>query len=171
MLSYVKKVVLVVSLAVASVSPAMAQQIEAPSGDVVLTVSGALSMTNDGDQLLLDLDMLMALPATTFETSTIWTEGVHQFKGVSLADFAASVGAEAGLFLATAINDYTVEIPFSDAVTGGPIIAYLMDGEAMSVRDKGPLWVIYPYDSNSLYRSEVVYSRSIWQLDRVEIVQ
>jgi hypothetical protein len=171
MLSHFKKITLGLSLAVGLVSISMAQEMAAPSGDVVLTVSGDLSMTNDGDQLLLDLDMLMALPATTFETSTIWTEGVHDFTGVSLADFAASIGVEAGHFLATAINDYTVEIPFSDAVAGGPIIAYLMDGEAMSVRDKGPLWVIYPYDSNSLYRSEVVYSRSIWQLDRVEIVQ
>ncbi len=171
MFSHFKKIALVLSLAVGLVSISMAQEMEAPSGDVVLTVSGDLSMTNDGDQLLLDLDMLMALPATTFETSTIWTEGVHDFTGVSLADFATSIGVEAGQFLATAINDYTVEIPFSDAVVDGPIIAYLMDGEAMSVRDKGPLWVIYPYDSNSLYRSEVVYSRSIWQLDRVEIVQ
>jgi hypothetical protein len=40
----------------------------------------------------------------------------------------------------------------------------------MSVRDKGPLWVIYPYDSDD-YRSEVIYSRSIWQLDRLEVVQ
>lgn len=171
MFSHFKKITLGLSLAVGLVSISMAQEMAAPSGDVVLAVSGDLSMTNDGDQLLLDLDMLMALPPTTFETSTIWTDGVHEFTGVSLADFAASIGVEAGQFLATAINDYTVEIPFSDAVADGPIIAYLMDGKAMSVRDKGPLWVIYPYDSNSLYRSEVVYSRSIWQLDRVKIVQ
>jgi hypothetical protein len=171
MFNHFKKFALGLSLAVGLVSISTAEGIGAPSGHVVLTVSGGPSMTNDGDQLLLDRDMLMALPATTFETSTIWTEGVHEFTGVSLADFAASIGVETGRFLATAINDYTVEIPFSDAVADGPIIAYLMDGEAMSVRDKGPLWVIYPYDSNSLYRSEVVYSRSIWQLDRVEIVQ
>jgi hypothetical protein len=46
-----------------------------------------------------------------------------------------------------------------------------MDGNAMSVRDKGPLWVIYPYDSDAAYRTEVIYSRSIWQLDRLEVVQ
>ena len=72
---------------------------------------------------------------------------------------------------ATAINDYTVEIPVSDAVEGGPIIAYSVDGKPMSVRDKGPLWVIYPYDSGAQYRSEVIYSRSIWQLDRIEVVK
>jgi hypothetical protein len=38
----------------------------------------------------------------------------------------------------------------------------------MSLRDKGPLWIIYPYDSKSDFRTEVVYSRSIWQRDRLE---
>ena len=30
-----------------------------------------------------DLDMLKALPVTTFRTSTVWTEGVSEFTGVS----------------------------------------------------------------------------------------
>ncbi|RYH00523.1 oxidoreductase, partial [Salipiger sp. IMCC34102] len=76
---------------------------------------------------------------------------------------------DGGTLLATAINDYTVEIPVSDAVEGGPIIAYQMDGAEMQVRDKGPLWIVYPYDDTPEYRSEVIYSRSIWQLDRIEV--
>lgn len=137
----------------------------------LLTVSGDITVAADDGVLALDLEALMALPATTFETTTIWTDGVHTFTGVSLADLAAELGVQDGQFVATAINDYAIEIPMSDAVEGGPIIAYLMDGEEMTVRDKGPLWVIYPYDSNADYRTEVVFSRSIWQLDRLEIVQ
>jgi hypothetical protein len=151
--------------------PAAAQDLGAPTGEAILTVSGDISVTNVGDKLVLDREMLAALPATIVETSTIWTDGVHSFTGVSLADLAALSGMETVTFLATAINDYTVEIPWTDATEGGPIIAYLMDDAPMSVRDKGPLWVIYPYDSKSDYRSEVIYSRSIWQLDRLEIVQ
>lgn len=158
-------------LAACLATATIAEDLGTPSGDIILTVSGELFVTNDDEGLVFDRDMLMALPATTFETSTIWTDGVHSFTGVALVDFAAALGVETGRFVATAINDYAIEIPVSDAVMGGPMIAYLMDGAEMSVRDKGPLWVIYPYDSNSAYRSEVIYSRSIWQLDRVEIVQ
>ena len=57
----------------------------------------------------------------------------------------------------------------SDAVEGGPIIAYYTNGEEMSRRDKGPLWVVYPYDSDIAYQTELVYSRSIWQLDRISV--
>ena len=39
----------------------------------------------------------------------------------------------------------------------------------MSVREKGPLWVIYPFDSDPEYQTEVIYSRSIWQLDRIVV--
>ena len=139
----------------------------ATAPDILLTVSGDVDAA--AQTLTFDRAALMALPTTTIETSTIWTEGTHSFTGVSLADLMAQVGVTDGTLLATAINDYTVEIPVSDAVAGGPIVAYLMDGEEMPVRDKGPLWIVYPYDSSADYRSEVVYSRSIWQLDRIEV--
>jgi hypothetical protein len=38
----------------------------------------------------------------------------------------------------------------------------------MSIREKGPLWLVYPYDLNKAYQSETIYSRSIWQLVRID---
>ena len=90
-------------------------------------------------------------------------------KGVELATLLAALGAEGTVLLAIAHNDYAVDIPVSDAVAGGPVVAYLRNGAAMSMRDKGPLWVIYPFDSKPEYQSELIYSRSIWQLDRIEV--
>ena len=93
-----------------------------------------------------------------------------QFQGVSLHLITDLLGVEDGTLLATALNDYSVEIPVSDAVAGGPIIAYARDGVEMSVRDKGPLWIIYPFDSDPRYQTAVVLSRSIWQLDRIDVL-
>ena len=134
---------------------------------ILLTISGDVHAAEK--PLTFDREALMALPVTTIETSTIWTEGTHSFTGVALSDLMNLLGVDGGTLLATAINDYTVEIPVSDAVEGGPIVAYLMDGAEMQVRDKGPLWIVYPYDANADYRSEVIYARSIWQLDRIEV--
>ncbi|SMY07660.1 molybdopterin-dependent oxidoreductase [Flavimaricola marinus] len=142
----------------------------APTGEVVLRISGADLPHNVDDALAFDMEMLRDIEATEVETSTIWTDGVQTFVGVSLAAMMEHIGVEDGMLFATAINDYTVEIPVSDAVEGGPIIAYEQNGRPMSVRDKGPLWIVYPFDSSAEYRTEVVYSRSIWQLDRIEIV-
>ena len=148
-----------------------ASPIEQPSNEVVLTVTGEIAHTNADNTAVFDMDMLMKMETVTINTSTIWTEGVQVFEGVSLHDLFEALGVAEGTMLAIAINDYKVEIPVSDASVDGPIIAYKLNGEMMSVRDKGPLWVVYPYDSNPAYRSEVIYSRSIWQLDRLEFVK
>ena len=118
-----------------------------------------------------DLAALEAMPAVEFTTTTTWTDGPQTFTGVSLADFLKSNSLGEGTIRAYAINNYSVDIPSSDAIQGGPIIAYRRNGELMSVRDKGPLWIVYPYDSDPEYQSEVIYSRSIWQLDRLEFVE
>ncbi|WP_092063264.1 molybdopterin-dependent oxidoreductase [Poseidonocella pacifica] len=115
------------------------------------------------------LAQLELLPVTSFETSTIWTVGSHRFTGVSLADLAAHLGIVTGELLATAINDYHITIPLEDAVTPGPIIAYEIDGEPMPRREKGPLWIVYPYDMIPAYQTETIYSRSIWQLVRLDV--
>lgn len=148
-----------------------AESLPAPTGPVILTVTGDIETTNVAETLQFDIASLKSLDETVIETTTIWTEGLHKFQGVSLAKLKDVVGMESGTFFAKAINDYTIEIPVSDAAEGGPIIAYLMDDEEMSIRHKGPLWVIYPYDSSPNFRSEVIYARSIWQLDRIEVVQ
>lgn len=156
------------ALACVTATTAFAQPVPAPSETPILTVSGQLETTNVGDTVVFDANTLADLGTVTIETNTIWTEGVSTFEGVPLKTLVDLAGVDGGRLLASAINNYQVEIPVSDAVEGGPIIAFLMNGERMSVRDKGPLWVIYPYDQNADYRSEVTYSRSIWQVDRIE---
>ena len=146
-----------------------AGELEGPTGPVLLTISGAIENTNGDGTAAFDLDMLRALGATDVTTETIWTPGTITFTGVELKTLLDHVGATGSEIDATAINDYTVVIPVSDAVEEGPIVAYEMDGKLMSRRDKGPLWLIYPYSSNAEYRTEVIYSRSIWQLDRMAI--
>lgn len=152
-------------------APLQAQEIPPPQGPVILRITGDIAVTNVDDALEFDRETFAALDDTLIETSTIWTEGRHSFQGVSLHTLTELLGVTEGTLLASAINDYTVEIPVSDAVPGGPIIAYRLNGDEMSVRDKGPLWVIYPYDSSPEYRTAVINARSIWQLDRLKVVQ
>ena len=142
-----------------------------PTGRVVLTVSGKISVTNSGDTARFDMEMLRALPAQSFSTTTLWTEGVHEFTGVPLAVLLQELGISGSTVDAWAINDYLAEFDVSELEPNVPIIAYAMDGQPMPRRDKGPLWIVYPYDSSDHYRTEVVYSRSVWQLDRLDVLE
>lgn len=171
MFELIVKTGLGLALALGFAMSASASDIAAPTGAPVLTISGDIDTTNVGDALVFDAESLAALGTVAIETTTIWTDGVNTFEGVPLKTLVDLIGAEDGQLRASAINDYTVEVPVSDAVENGPIVAYALNGEPMSVRDKGPLWIIYPYDQNADYRTELVYSRSIWQLDRIEVVR
>lgn len=130
-------------------------------------------LTVEGPQEVLtyDLAALEAMEARQFDTTTIWTSGSSTFQGVPLRLLLDEAGITEGSVVATAINDYAIEIPVDEVGEDYPIVAYRMDGATMSVRDKGPLWLVYPYDSDAAFRSETVYSRSIWQLDRLSIPQ
>ena len=141
----------------------MAIATAANAGEILLDVS-------IGDQKhKYTLEDLQALPSTDFVTSTIWTEGPQVFEGVLLKELLDKLNVTEGEIEATAINDYSVTLPVSDATADGPIVAYLTNGSLMSRRGKGPLWIVYPYDSNPMYKTETIYSRSIWQLDRIAV--
>lgn len=146
-----------------------AAELASPAGKPVLTVTGAIGIRNTPEAAVFDLVMLQALPRASFTTRTIWTDGPVAFEGVRMKDLLAALGVTDGTLHAIALNDYAVDIPVSDATADGPVIAYAVDGHALPVRSRGPLWIVYPYDARADYRSEVVYSRSIWQLNRIDV--
>ncbi|WP_420567194.1 molybdopterin-dependent oxidoreductase [Thalassovita sp.] len=115
------------------------------------------------------LDEVQSLPAAEFHTTTIWTDGVQRFRGVWLSDLLAHLEIFEGQLDFSALNEYLIEIPFEDIVPGGPLVAYEWNGKPMSPRDKGPLWVVFPYDSDAKFQTESIYAQSIWQLDRIEV--
>jgi len=138
---------------------------------VTLAEEALLTLTMGDSTRTYDRAALEALGETEFTTTTIWTEGPQTFTGVPLNVLLADAGIATGTLSARAINDYAVEIPVDEALEDGPIVAYTRNGAPMSVRDKGPLWLVYPYDSDPAFQTEVVFSRSIWQLDRLEATQ
>lgn len=164
-----RRVFLSVVFAFCLYAPASADNLKAPTGEVVLTLTGKLGATNQGQTAVFDLAMLREMGEVTVETTTPWTEGVQSFTGVPLGALLMSVGATEGTLYAKAINDYAVEIPISEGLSSGPIIAYARNGKPMSVREKGPLWIVYPYDADAKWRTEAIYSYSIWQLVSIEV--
>jgi hypothetical protein len=114
---------------------------------------------------------LMELPQVTFATSTIWTDATTQFSGPSLASVLAAAGAVDGDIRLTAINDYQVDIPRVWVEPASPIIATRIDGAPFGIREKGPLWLVFPFDSDDRFQTEEVYSFSIWQLTQIQIIK
>lgn len=146
--------------------PALA--LDAPKERPILTVSGKIAVKNAGDVARFDMKMLEALPQQTFTTRTPWYDKPVKFTGPLLADVLAAVKASGASVNAIAINDYKISIPMGDTKFK-PIVARLLDDQPMPVREKGPLFVVYPFDSSAELRSSTYYERSIWQLKTLEV--
>lgn len=144
----------------------LAADLQPSNGPVVLTVDGNIQNRNQGDAAVFSLADLSAMPQHSLEMETPWTEGEHVFSGVLLRDLLDRVGARGKSIAATALNDYRSEIPVEDAYEHDVILALTRDGEFMSVRDKGPVWVLYP-DAAALPNE--FRRRMIWQLKEIEI--
>nr|WP_130483365.1 molybdopterin-dependent oxidoreductase [Sphaerotilus mobilis] len=140
-----------------------------PKGRVVLTVSGKISKANAAGKVEFDMEMLAALPQHSFTTMTPWYKEPRKFTGPLLRDVLAAAGVQGKVIKAVALNDYKAELPVDDSIRFPVVLARLMDDKPMPVRDKGPLFIVYPYDSQETLRSERYYNRSAWQLKSLEI--
>ncbi len=153
-----------VSVALFMTGAAQAQILPPPTGNVVLTVSGHISNTNVDGTAQFDQAMLDDLGRVDIETQTPWYDDTVRFTGTPLAAVLEAVGAEGEILKAVALNDYETDIPMTDAWDTDVILASRLNGEIMTVRDKGPIFVIYPYSREARFQTQTYYSRSAWQV-------
>ncbi len=163
-----KSAILAGAMALATALPALAADLPAPEGRVVLEVSGGIANTNGDGVAQFDIAMLEGLDWREIETYTSFTEGMQTFAGPTLVSLLAAVGADGTTMTATAINDYFVTIPVDHADRHNVILAAEMNGKRMRIRDKGPLWVVYPL-SEADAAKKPFDTEMIWQLNRLEI--
>ncbi|MCK6427152.1 MAG: hypothetical protein L6Q75_19000 [Burkholderiaceae bacterium] len=143
--------------------------LDRPRGRVILSIGGRIAVKNAGERAEFDMAMLAALPQHSFTTRTPWHEGPRKFTGPLLRDVLNAVGASGSTLQAVALNDYKVALPVADCRTYPVLLARLLDDQPMPVREKGPLFIVYPFDSDAALRSERYYSRSAWQLKHLEV--
>ena len=122
--------------------------IERPVGKPLLTVSGNLRRTNGEKRAEFDRGMLEGLGMTEVHTSTPWTDDIQVFEGVLARDLLDAIGANGDVVRAVGLNDYAVDIPITDFFEYSVILALKQNGRYMGVRDKGPVWLIYPLDNH-----------------------
>ncbi len=149
--------------------PVKAVVFAAPAEKKILTVTGRITNTNTGDAAVFDRPMLEALGIDGFETVTPWYSGPVRFEGVRMQRLMQSVGASRENVTAVALNDYTTDLPIAHFERYGVLLAMKRDGTDMPVRDKGPLFIVYPFDSEPELKSQQFYARSAWQVSKLVV--
>lgn len=138
--------------------------------DEILTLRGTFAKAGPDGGLASSLADLDALPQTRFSTTTPWQEGSVEFSGVALKDYFAMMGAAPEKIRLVALNDYVVDADVADLVAGDALLATRQNQVPMTIRDKGPIFLIFPFDSRSDLQHQTYYSRSVWQLTEIDIL-
>jgi hypothetical protein len=148
---------------------AAAGRLPAPQGEVILTASGRITATNAGDRALFDRDLLLAWGTDELRTTTPFTDGSSLFAGVYASRLLDLLGASGTEVRALALNEYAVTIPVAELRAMPVLLALERDGQRLAVRDRGPLWVIYPWSDFPELDDRIHRQRSIWQLTAIEV--
>ncbi|MFA8386229.1 MAG: oxidoreductase [Pelagibaca sp.] len=135
------------------------------AGDTILVVTGNVP----GDEVNLTLAQIEAMGSASIETTTPWHDGQKTFEGVPMGRFLETVGAEGTTAYVHALNNYSMDIPLSDLTEFDAILAFKTDGDYMDIADKGPLFIVFPYDDIDEARNALFYARSVWQIHTIVI--
>jgi hypothetical protein len=158
---------LAMPLLAAAAPVAAAEPLPAPSGPLILTVRGRIAVP--GGVARFDRGLLLAGGTDELRTATPFTDGVSTFSGVLVSRLLDRLGADGTRAMTRALNDYAVSIPIEE-LRGYPVLLALdQDGRALSVRERGPLWVIYPFSEYPELDDRIHRQRSIWQLTDIEV--
>ena len=151
----------------ATLKPGMA--IPEPAGPVILTVSGRIK---SGKPVRFDLATLESLGLIRFTTLTSWTDGAG---GVRRGAAVGPAGCRRGRSRRHVPEPYRrstiskARRPIADGRKWPVMLALKRDGEYMSRRDRGPIWMIYPQHAYPELGQREYFSRWVWQLKAITV--
>lgn len=142
--------------------------LQSPIGDVLLEVSGSLSFTNTHHGMQFDREMLLSFRQVKIITSSPWESGINTYVGPKVSDIFERVGASGSEVRVTALNGYKVTISEKDIRQYDFIIALSKNGEKLTVRERGPLFLIYSFDDHpDAFLEHYLNRKTVWQVSEL----
>ena len=137
--------------------------------DTLLSIQ---ALANSGCESAVQLNSteLLALPQQKFVTHHSWSDKAETFSGPLLQDVLNTTCNNSEKIKLTALNDYAIDMDFNEVKKYQPIIALSVNGKRLSVREKGPLWVMLPLDEHKI-TDRSLDGIMIWQLSDIEILK
>lgn len=113
---------------------------------------------------------LEALPQEEITTTNDFVDGEVIFRGPSayaLIDQIGRAGAKKARL--TSATDFFIEVEIQELFDYGAILAMEMNGEQLTRRNRGPIWLMYPVDQYEELQNPSMNNRLIWQLKTIEL--
>lgn len=135
-----------------------------------LQAAPTLTISNSDQELILDRTELEAFPQTRIVTTSPYYDGTAEFTGPSLSRVLESfeLSGDTRIIL-RALNDYRVDGNLKELLAMDPVVATRMDSEPMSVRDRGPFWLMLPLSDRPELDEQEFHRFMIWQLEAISL--
>jgi hypothetical protein len=123
-------------------------------------------------EITVTTDIATEFGVTNIKTKLI-SEGdaVRSVTGLEIRKFITAKDLQGNNLHVTALDGYVVDLPREDIEKYPVLFGYQVDGAPLSVRQKGPAWIIYPVSDHKELDDPAFEARSVWQLKSVEITQ
>jgi hypothetical protein len=144
------------------------EQVPAPAGTAVLTVTGKVAAANGSGGLRFDMATLDRLGMTKVSVYEPWVKADMLFQGVWLADLIKLAQPDGGAHTVhlTALDDYQIDLSMADVMAGGVLLATKTgDGAAIAVEDGGPTRVVFTSGTPSGSSAD----QWIWSLATIDV--
>ena len=142
-----------------------------PTGEIVLTLFGAITAQNVDDALAFDMETLERLGLVRYEVHDPWLDAEVTYTGVLMSDLldVARPSASATVIRVVALDDYEVDVEVADVWKWPILLATQADGEYMSVANGGPTRIVFPYDDFPEIDQVDTRNLWVWNVERMEV--
>lgn len=132
-----------------------------PAGNVVLTVTGDITVKNADTGLEFDMPMLEGLGISRCEVKDPWL-GKKVYEGILISTILqyAGAGNTAGEVVVVAKDGKKVAVKAADAVKFPIMLATRDGGKAIGTGLGGPVKLVFPYDTHP--EVEKLYDKNNW---------
>jgi len=107
---------------------------------------------------------LAAMPQAKMHAKQAIMSTAGDFEGPRLSAILHALGATGNRVKIMAIDDYNVEVGMDEITQYDPIIALRLDGKMLSIRDKGPYWLMWPYEEHPEINNDAGQAKAVWQV-------
>ena len=148
-------------------SIAAGDPIPAPTGRVVLRVTGVESGNAGAHATAMDFRTLEQMPRVKVRVYEPFLKRDMSFSGVRMSDLLAVIGVSpsAGSIYVHALDDYHVTLTQDQLASAGAVLATRANGARIAIKDGGPIRII-------LARSGKVADNAdnwVWSVDRMRV--
>lgn len=145
--------------------------IPAPTGEVILTVTGKIGIKNDGDALRLDMETLEKFGVVEYPLNDPWLKEKMTYQGVLMSDFLKMIQADSSAEIVhiVALDNYEIDLAVQELNKWPVLLATRANGKYMDVSENGPTRIIFPFDQFSEIDPKIYRDLMIWNIASMEV--